>query len=541
MYLVLLLLFSTASHIFPELPPCEDTYIIQIPDHVDLAQSDSITVTLNENNLGSGNILHVDFADSLTLHDTHGRSDVLLTTSNQNMSYAQGETGSRSVILSCPDLPAGEWNGSLPFTISIENTVPSNVLVSGSELNPLLNIYDIDRLYFSVDYPFSSADIDVSAAADQSLMLHIEGNIATIYSSNNGSIIANENMSAAFAGLASLSNVYNIDLLDMSICKDISYLFRNDANLTSIGGISSLDVSAVENMSGVFYSNSKLTTLDLSAWDTAECENFSQLFYHCSRLRNTGDLSSWDLDNCLDLSQMFSGCERLTTIGNVSSWNTENVMSMSGMFEMCKKLTSIGNISGWDVSEVNSFSRMFYAAKDIGCLNYLSSWNVSDECQDLSLMFADCADAFNTEVDLHGWDVSGVTDMSGMFYNCFSLQRLDISGWDTSSLIRAASMFECNDVSRSSSLQTITGIADLNTTALEDIQRMFYTCTEFNADLSRWNTVSLQDISRAFYGCWKLEINRLKDWNVSSLINMDEAFGYDAGADVYSDPPGWYH
>ena len=53
-------------------------------------------------------------------------------------------------------------------------------------------------------------------------------------------------------------------------------------------------------------------------------------------------------------------------------------------------------------------------------------------------MFA-CFKKFNQ--DISGWDVSNVTNMAFMFYDCESFNQ-DISKWDVSNVTDAINMFE---------------------------------------------------------------------------------------------------
>ena len=44
-------------------------------------------------------------------------------------------------------------------------------------------------------------------------------------------------------------------------------------------------------------------------------------------------------------------------------------------------------------------------------------------------------------LNISGWDISSVINMSYMFEGCYCLKTLNISGWDTSSVINMGSMF----------------------------------------------------------------------------------------------------
>ena len=79
------------------------------------------------------------------------------------------------------------------------------------------------------------------------------------------------------------------------------------------------------------------------------------------------------------------------------------------------------DISGWDVSNVEDMSFMFY-----GCKNFnsdLSKWNVS-KVADMSFMFYDC---YNFNSNLNKWNVSKVKYNTNMFLCCFSL--MDMPKW----------------------------------------------------------------------------------------------------------------
>ena len=54
-------------------------------------------------------------------------------------------------------------------------------------------------------------------------------------------------------------------------------------------------------------------------------------------------------------------------------------------------------------------------------------------------MFYDCQSL--ETLDLSGWNVSNVNDMSYMFKNCKNLKYLDLSGWDTSNVMDVSGMF----------------------------------------------------------------------------------------------------
>ena len=122
-----------------------------------------------------------------------------------------------------------------------------------------------------------------------------------------------------------------------------------------------------------------------------------------------------------------------------------NDIDVSNLDSLCKKYkyTGIGifaetkfkyiDISDWDVSKVTNMSSMFYDCKALKIVGDISGWNVS-KVTDMSHMFYEC-ESFNQ--DISSWNVSSVTDMYSMFYDC-KLFNQDLSGWNVSNLTNMA-------------------------------------------------------------------------------------------------------
>ena len=130
---------------------------------------------------------------------------------------------------------------------------------------------------------------------------------------------------------------------------------------------------------------------------------------------------------------------------NPIDFNDIDVSNLDSLYKKYK-YTGIGifaetkfkyiDISGWDVSKVTNMSSMFYNCKALKIVGDISGWNVS-KVTDMSRMFYECK-SFNQ--DISKWNVSNVTDMNSMFYSCESFNQ-DISGWDVSSVTYMNLMF----------------------------------------------------------------------------------------------------
>lgn len=158
-------------------------------------------------------------------------------------------------------------------------------------------------------------------------------------------------------------------------------------------------------------------------------------------------------------------------------------------------LEIIENGRNIDVSGVTNMSGMFKidTEKYTSSLTELdvSSWNVSN-VKDMSSMFTGTSSL--TNLDVSNWDVSSVTDMSNMFTGASSLTNLDVTNWDVSSVTNMSGMFA-------------------GTHALTEL------------DVSKWDVSSVTNMSSMFTFAESLSELNVSNWDVSSVTNMSYMFG----------------
>ena len=93
------------------------------------------------------------------------------------------------------------------------------------------------------------------------------------------------------------------------------------------------------------------------------------------------------------------------------------------------------------------------------------------KCDDFSYIFRGFKKVKHI-IGLEDWDVSKVTNMKGMFYNCENFNS-DLSNWDVSSV--------------------------------GNMHSMFYRCKTFNSDLSNWDVSNVKNMTGMFDGCNSLK------------------------------------
>ena len=345
-------------------------------------------------------------------------------------------------------------------------------------------------------------------------------------------------MRSMFSGCSSLTSL-DLTSLDTSSVTDMSGMFRGCSSLASLD-LSSLDTSSVKKTGGVrffmkesgFYYDgmfrdcSSLSSLDLSSFDTSSVTDmggrseyysypyhyYDGMFRGCSSLTSL-DLSSLDTSSVTDMSSMFSGCSKLVEL-NLSSLDTSKVKEgsrseggMSSMFSGCSSLTSL-DLSSFDTSNVGYMSRMFDGCLRLETLN-LSSFNARSVV-DMGSMFKGCQ-SLKTISFPAVLNTPKVTNFSGMFSDCRSLEGLDVSGFDTSAAKSLSSMF--SGCKKLASLD----VSNFDTSAATSMSSMFYGCTKLaSLDVSNFDTSRATSLSSMFGECESLRFLDLSSFDTSA-------------------------
>ena len=167
--------------------------------------------------------------------------------------------------------------------------------------------------------------------------------------------------------------------------------------------------------------------------------------------------------------------------------DTSEITDMSYLFKKyANNVTNKIDVSGWNVSNVTNMKSMFYNCKEFNC--DLSNWNVS-KVINMNNMFCNC---YKFNCDLSKWNVSNVTDMSSMFYICESFEGKGLENWDVSKTIW--------------------------------MNIMFYKCKNLNCDLSKWDVHNVKTMEYMFTWCDNFVGKGLENWDVSNVENMSYMF-----------------
>ena len=298
---------------------------------------------------------------------------------------------------------------------------------------------------------------------------------------------------------------------DVSNVTDMSYMFKNCENFNQ--PLNSWNVSNVTNMYHMFYECRKFNQ-PLNSWNVSNVTDMSYMFYRCKNFNQP--LNSWNVSNVTNMIGMFAYCENFNQ--PLNSWNVSNVTNMNIMFENCEIFNQ--PLNSWDVSNVTDMSEMFR-----GCANFnqsLKSWNIC-KLKFITDMFKNTKTSFKNAININEYykyhpktknelktlvddksiylgyiDTSAITDMSKLFYVGYDKYHKKI-------IINKRENFD--------------GIELWNVSNVTDMSGMFSGCKNFNQPLNSWDVSNVTDMRFMFVGCKNFN-QPLNSWNVSNVTNM---------------------
>ena len=174
----------------------------------------------------------------------------------------------------------------------------------------------------------------------------------------------------------------------------------------------------------------------------------------------------------------------LLKLTKVKNWGIIQPVQIS--FRGCKNLTSVPSDHAPDLTNVTSLFELFFDCEGLTSLD-LNTWDTST-ITSLGECFQDCSNL--TSLNINNWDVSNVTDMSELVENCSSLVSLDLSNWQTTSLVSLAESFQ------SVGTQNL-NLANWDLSNVTTLSRTFRGVYG-NVDLSNWDTSNVSDMNFVF-------------------------------------------
>ncbi len=277
----------------------------------------------------------------------------------------------------------------------------------------------------------------------------------------------------------------------------------------------------------------------------------SQLKFTYSMFADMGelvDVPMMDISGSCDCSEMFQACTSLKKIPPLDTGSCEEFVSM---FEECYSLTEVPIIDIGCVTTANNLRSMFKkcGVTSVTFLNpsekvknaitpallrgvTIRNGQPVSEVKDIKISFiwthhpnlplrvltddtCHIQELYPTEYEdmteaKEAYDTTQITDMTGMYQNCKSLQKPDYHY--TTNVVCMSGMFDnCVDLEE---------VPLYNTSNVVDMSAMFSQCTSL-ATIPKFDTSKVVDFSDMFYNCWSLnKIPAIKTSSAKCMIDM---------------------
>lgn len=165
-----------------------------------------------------------------------------------------------------------------------------------------------------------------------------------------------------------------------------------------------------------------------------------------------------------------------------------------------------------DTSRMTSLLQAFYNCDSLQKID-VSNWDVSN-ITNMQQAFAYCEELL--ELDVSNWNINKVTTLRQTFKDCKKLKTLDVSNWDTSNVTTLSGAFQnCTNL-------TILDVSNWDTSNVTDFCG-FGDCINLKTlDVSKWDTRKM--IFFGFTNCKSLEVLDLSNWVTSNVTSLLQAF-----------------
>ena len=338
-----------------------------------------------------------------------------------------------------------------------------------------------------------------------------------------------DNVWGMYGMFAHCSNLKNLDVSRFNTANvtDMRFMFRNCSSLTSID-VSGFNTANVTDMYGMFSGCTKLTSLDVSRFNTANVREMAYMFSLSSGLTSL-DLSGFNTSNVTNMREMFEGCSNLTTIYASSDWSTAAVEYGNDMFYACTNLVG-GMGTVYDANHIDhAYAHIdggtanpgYFTDKNAPVIADAEPYAVLTDSSTVLTFYYDDQKVARGGMNVGPFNASDEQSWSNASERITKVV-FDDSFASCTTLTSTSYWFDnCKN------LQVITGLDKLNTTNVTNMSRMFYGCYSLTSlDLSSFNTANVTNMVCMFYGCYSLTSLDLSSFNTAKVTDMQLMFGY---------------
>lgn len=346
-------------------------------------------------------------------------------------------------------------------------------------------------------------------------------------------VVGGDPMAFMFLSCSSLTGRYtNFDWPNVPANQSYTWCFRLAPNFNA--EVPASFVYKPSRLDGMFtfcssFNNGGKNTV--SDWDMSGCTSIDGVFAYCINFNQdvvwggpgktfrptfvTGDypaflnatnfngkgIDTWDMTNCVSRGGMLAGCANFNqNVGATfcTSTFTNITNGMGSVFNGCTKFDNGGDnsIQLWDVSNLTDISGLFNGCRDFK--RDLSMWNITNNLTNMIGTFWGCGADFS----INSWDFSNVVHMQWTFRaGGFNNGNVPADSWDLSSCTNVKGMFAGNENFRVS-VAWGSNFQPVDQYEVDFNEGMFKGCILFNAPgVETWDLSLLVNRQSMFRDC----------------------------------------
>ena len=310
---------------------------------------------------------------------------------------------------------------------------------------------------------------------------------------------------------------------------DMYKMFANCTDLINVDGISKLKEIQIINMDKMFYNCISLKSIpDINDWEIEKYNNYL-MFYNCISLiffpyEKEINFNKYDDSFLGVIINKYLKFNKEIAINNYDEDNEGYINLFGNKYKIKNKEEEIIILDGKNEDElIACYKDQKKDDEDELIALYKNNENDKFEKNIKIKIINKIKDIYGLiereELNLSKWNTENVTNMSYLFFSCYSLSSLpDISKWNTENVINMNNMFyNCK------SLLSLPDISNWNTENVVNMNNMFDNCKSLLSlpDISNWNTENVINMKNMFYNCKSLlSLPDISKWNTNNITNI---------------------
>ena len=270
-----------------------------------------------------------------------------------------------------------------------------------------------------------------------------------------------------FDGCGKLTEIRNIDTMDMTQCTHTSAMFAGCGSLEELD-VSNWEMGNIAKTQGwgvgsMFINCKKLKVLDVSKWKTSTWNGCSNIFQGCESIE-TIDLSGWSSFSqgsvtSKDINSMFRDCKKLKTVIGLENILDANVTGINYLFSGCDNLTDFSFLDNCDFSSIQNMQHTFYGHKGITSLD-LSNWKNVNSVMNMAYF---CSNTNISSLDISSFNLYNITNMNYIFDKVPNLTNLRF-GYNLNCEFGYSNIKYCTNLTQESVASVLNGLYDRSDT-----------------------------------------------------------------------------